>query len=331
MAERVSILIPAFNAEPWIGEAIESAIDQTWPDKEIIVVDDGSKDRTLAIAKAYESRSVQVFNQDHAGPSAARNRALAFASGEWIQWLDADDVLAPDKIARQMERAGKGRDPRVLLSSAWAMFFNRTERNKPQPSPLWQDLEPVEWIYRKLLHGAWMTIESWLVSRELTETVGPWDESLAVDVDGEYFCRVVARSKKVVFVPEAKSYCRTGNFRSVASTANLTATKIESKLRSAASQIAVLRSLEDGPKTRTAGLACLQNLSIFLYPERLDLFGTARRLAAELGGDIIPPDMGWKYNGIRRIFGWRTAKRLRRAVRLGKTRLDKMWDREGDP
>jgi len=326
MAELVSILIPAYNAEKWIGEAIDSARDQTWTYKEIIVVDDGSTDRTLSIAGAYESAWIKVVGQDHAGSSAARNRALSLARGDYIQWLDADDVLAAEKIARQMKHAGPGRDSRVLMSSAWAQFYSRPDRNRPQPSSLWQDLEPAEWIYRKLLEGAWMTIESWLVSRALTERAGPWDESLAVDVDGEYFCRVVSRSEKIVFVPGAQSFCRTGNFGSISSTANLSPEKLESKLRSALKQISYLRSMEDSPRNKMAGLACLQGLSIYFYPERLDLYEEARLLAAELGGELRPPNLGWEFNWIRKLLGWRAAKAVRRASRNLKTRSRKVWD-----
>src|ERR1041385_4381684 len=92
----VSILIPAYNAEQWIGDAIRSAIDQTWDHKEIIVVDDGSTDRTLAAAKRFESPLVRVVSQKNQGAAAARNLAFSLSKGDYIQWLDADDLLAPD-------------------------------------------------------------------------------------------------------------------------------------------------------------------------------------------------------------------------------------------
>src|SRR5688572_32856810 len=102
MAKLVSILIPAYNAERWIGATIRSALAQTWPDTEIIVIDDGSRDGTLAIARGFQSRSVKVVTQPNTGAAGARNAALELAQGAYIQWLDADDLLAPDKIAAQM-------------------------------------------------------------------------------------------------------------------------------------------------------------------------------------------------------------------------------------
>src|SRR5580658_7551096 len=102
-APLVSILIPAYNSEEWITQTIRSALAQTWPRKEIIVVDDGSKDATVAIARQFEPLGVLVHAQKNQGASAARNKAFSLSHGAYIQWLDADDLLALDKITRQME------------------------------------------------------------------------------------------------------------------------------------------------------------------------------------------------------------------------------------
>ena len=111
MSVLVSILIPSYNAEEWIEETIQSALSQTWPRKEIIIVDDGSTDNSLRIAKEYESNSVKVISQENSGAAVARNKALEYAQGDYIQWLDADDLLAPDKIEKQ------------LRSSRWCWKF----------------------------------------------------------------------------------------------------------------------------------------------------------------------------------------------------------------
>jgi len=102
----VSILIPAFNAGPWIRQCVESALAQTYAATEILVVDDGSTDDTLEIVRSFGSR-VRVIPGAHAGGNAARNRLLELSSGEWLQYLDADDYLLPGKIAAQMECAAK--------------------------------------------------------------------------------------------------------------------------------------------------------------------------------------------------------------------------------
>ena len=105
MSPLVSILIPCYNAEPWLAQTLESALAQTWPHREIIVVNDGSTDLSLQIARQYEVRGIRVLDQPNRGASAARNAAFAACQGEWIEFLDADDLLAPDKIERQMRLA----------------------------------------------------------------------------------------------------------------------------------------------------------------------------------------------------------------------------------
>src|SRR6476660_3331354 len=102
----VSILIPCFNAERWVSQAIASALVQTWPNKEVIVVDDGSTDGSLKVIKSFGDR-IKWESGPNRGGNAARNRLLELSHGEWIQYLDADDHLLPAKIADQLA------DPKV--------------------------------------------------------------------------------------------------------------------------------------------------------------------------------------------------------------------------
>src|ERR1700722_5430389 len=107
MKPLVSILIPAYNAQEWIVDTIRSAIAQTWQRKEIIVVDDGSSDGTAIVAQRFASKEVTVVSTENQGAAAARNRALQHCKGDYIQWLDADDLLARDKIERQLAALGE--------------------------------------------------------------------------------------------------------------------------------------------------------------------------------------------------------------------------------
>ena len=98
----ISILIPCFKAERWIAQAIESALAQTWPEKEVIVVDDGSTDGSLEVIKSFGDR-IRWETGPNRGGNAARNRLLELARGEWLQYLDADDYLLSNKVTEQME------------------------------------------------------------------------------------------------------------------------------------------------------------------------------------------------------------------------------------
>src|SRR5215471_18790321 len=128
MQPLVSILIPAYNCQEWLGDTLRSAMAQTWPRKEIIVVDDGSKDQTSEVARGFVSKEVSVITTKNQGAAAARNQALRLSQGDYVQWLDADDLLAPDKIERQIAALRESDGRRVLLSSAWAFFNYRTQR-----------------------------------------------------------------------------------------------------------------------------------------------------------------------------------------------------------
>jgi glycosyltransferase involved in cell wall biosynthesis len=90
MNSLVSVLIPAYNAEPWIADTIEPALAQTWPRKEIVVVV-GSTDRTLAVARRFESSQVLVTTKENQGAAATRNKAFSLCQGDYIQWLDANE------------------------------------------------------------------------------------------------------------------------------------------------------------------------------------------------------------------------------------------------
>ena len=142
MKPLVSILIPAYNAEDTIGYTIQSAVAQTWQRKEIIVVDDGSSDRTAEVARRFASKGVTVVSKDNQGLSAAVNFAFRLSCGDYIQELDADDILASDKIERQLATLKEGESRQILLSSQWAPFYYRTRHARFVCNSLCQDLSP---------------------------------------------------------------------------------------------------------------------------------------------------------------------------------------------
>ena len=326
MKPLVSILIPAYNAEEWIADTIRSALAQTWPRREIIVVDDGSTDRTGAIARKFASREVDVVTQDNQGPAAARNTALAAAQGDYVQWLDADDLLAPDKVERQMDVAGRLQDARMLYSGAWGYFFYRTSRAEFIPTALWCDLPPVEWLTRKLAQNLHMQTDCWLVSRELTQAAGPWDTRLWRDNDGEYFCRVILASKGVKFIEEARSYYRRSGAGSVAHIGRSNR-KRESLFISMQLHMDYLRSLEDSPRTRQACLRYMQTWLPWFYGQRVDIERELEQIASELGGRLERPGFSWKYAWIEQVLGWRIAREAKLLTPSLKEGAERLWDR----
>jgi glycosyltransferase involved in cell wall biosynthesis len=326
MKPLVSILIPAYNAEHWLGDTLRSAVAQTWERKQIIVVDDGSKDETRRVAREFESFGVTVYTQKNQGAAAARNKAFSLCDGDYIQWLDADDLLNPEKISRQMQLAQELKNKRILISGEWARFIYRPSSARFIPSGLWCDLSPTEWMMRKMEQNVFMQTATWLVSRELTETAGPWDTRLLGDDDGEYFSRVLLACEGVRFVAGAKVYYRDAGPASL-SYRGQSDRQLEAQLLSMNMHIRYLRSRDDSKRAREACIRYLQDWSGGFYPQRMDLFGSVKEMAEELGGKVAPPRLSWKYAWIRAAFGWRVARHAQLRLTLLKWSAIRAWDR----
>jgi glycosyltransferase involved in cell wall biosynthesis len=326
MKPLVSILIPAYNVEPWIADTIRSALAQTWPCKEIIIVDDGSKDGTLSITKKFSAEKIKIITQENQGAAAARNRAFSLAQGDYIQWLDADDLLSPDKIARQMEAAEKFGDKRALFSSGWGNFIFRSRKAKFVPTLLWENLTPLEWLLRKWENNLHMQTATWLVSRELTEAAGPWDARLLSDDDGEYFFRVIKASSGIRFVPDARVFYRVSG-SSRLSYIGRSGKKLDAQFLGMKMQIGYLRSMMDDERVRAACVTYLQAWLGDCYAGRMDIFEEAQQLAAKLGGRIHPPNLSWKYRWIQKTLGWSAARRAQLNYNEWKTSVLRSWDK----
>jgi glycosyltransferase involved in cell wall biosynthesis len=324
MKSLVSILIAAYNAEHTLAYTLKSAIAQTWPHKEIIVVDDGSKDRTAEVAASF--KEVKLVSTGNHGLSGAQNNAYKHCHGDYIQYLDADDLLAPDKIEKQLAAVRQEDGKRILLSSPWAHFFYRTRNARFVNSSLCQDLSPVEWLIRKMGETNHMQNATWLVSREIAEAAGPWDAQLNYDQDGEFFCRVLLASAGTRFVPGTGIYYRVSGMSSISFIGNSDKKK-DSLLRSMRLHVQYLKSLEDSERVRKACLAYLQYWSQYFYPERSDIFGQLQALATELGGHLEAPRLRWKYAWMEKVVGYQAAKRAQFYLPQFKSSLLRKYDK----
>jgi glycosyltransferase involved in cell wall biosynthesis len=327
MTPLVSILIPAYKAEATIPSTIQSTLAQSWPRIEVIVVVDGSLDRTHQVAESAGDARVRVITQANQGAAAARNHALQLSQGDFIQWLDADDLLSPDKVSRQMEVLLASGDERLLASCGWVEFLHRPAPARALPTPLWADLTPTEWLLRKLELNLHMQTATWLTSRSLTLAAGPWNTAMLGDDDGEFFCRVLLKSSGVRFVPGEFVYYRATGATSLSYVAG-SDRKLEAHFASMRLHIGYLRSLDDSPRARRACVTYLQNWLGEFYPERPDIVAAARQLADELGGTLDTPAFSWKYAWLGALFGPQAAKRLqvraRRSRWNAQRRLDKL-------
>ncbi len=177
----VSVVIPAFDEEAFLGEALESALAQTYAPVEVIVVDDGSTDRTGEVARAL---GVRVLRQANAGPAAARNAGLEAARGEYWTMFDADDVMLPDALEHQVGELERHPELGIVFGMTEA-FVTPGEPRPAHWSPAWDD-GPFPW------HTGAM-----LARRELAELVGRFDETRRLAEDMDWIARAKAAGVQV--------------------------------------------------------------------------------------------------------------------------------------
>lgn len=314
----VSICVPAYDAERTLADALDSALGQTYPRVEVVVVDDGSTDATPEILEAYARRGVRSVRQDNAGQCAAANRALAASRGDLVKFFDADDVLAPDHVRLQVERLGGSR--RHVALGEWARFYGDDPLEADfRPLPMYRDADPVDWLAE-----AWadarpmMQCALWLVPRVLLEASGGWDERLSLINDFEFFARVLLASDGVRFAPGARLHYRSGRDGSLSGRTSRPA--VESMLLSLSLGADHLLAAEDSPRTRRAAAAGLQDFVYAHGLEHPDLAARAQDRVEALGGSDVAPDGPPGFQRLRRVVGWKLARRAQRAVEAWRAR-----------
>jgi glycosyltransferase involved in cell wall biosynthesis len=307
---RVSVVIPCFNAERWIGEAIESVYRQTWDNLELVVVNDGSTDNSLGEITRQKSAVMTVIDQDNRGQNAALNRGLSKCSGAFIQYLDADDGLAPNKIRSQVIHLKD--NPDCVASAAWRVIpsaaqIDFTDLAVDKAGPV-GECAPVDWLVDNWHDGGGMMYPAmWLVPMDIVKRVGPWREDLTLMNDTEYFTRVLLAVRAVLVCPESLSYYRKGH-------ASLSGHKTGGAWRSAfaVTEFCVERliAVESSDRTRRVGSFLWQRLAQDCYPYDRRLGVEALRRANLLHADRLRISGGPLYNLVSSTLGWKVARSL---------------------
>jgi glycosyltransferase involved in cell wall biosynthesis len=207
MSKLVSIIIPCYNAEKWIREAIDSCLNQTYPNIEIIVIDDGSTDRSLEFIKNYGNKIIWKTGENRGG-NHARNRGFSLSRGEYIQFLDADDYILPEKITRQVNFLEENNAD--VVYGDW-----RHQKHFTDGKFILEDIQvsgQQSNILASLLADWWVSPACILFNREAVEKSGGWDETLKAGQDRDFFLSVVINNAKVSYQPGCYSiYRRYGN------------------------------------------------------------------------------------------------------------------------
>jgi glycosyltransferase involved in cell wall biosynthesis len=179
----ISVVIPTYNRASFLKEAIDSVLSQTFRDFELIVVDDGSTDETPELLLSYGNK-IKVIKKANKGPSAARNRGIKAAKGEWIAFLDSDDVWKPDKLEKQVQFIKDNPDIKICQTEEiWI-------RNGKRVNPRKKHEMHSGWIYEQCLPLCIVSPSSVMIHRDVFEKVGFFDETMPACEDYDLWLRI---------------------------------------------------------------------------------------------------------------------------------------------
>lgn len=309
--KKVSVIIPIYNSINTLEESLVSVINQTYPNIEVIIVDDHSKDGSFELAKKFESESIKVVKNPKKGACAARNYGFSLSNGDLIQFLDADDLIGPQKIKSQMDVLN-GMDEGIVAIGLWGRFNNSKEEVFWENQKINKNFNPAyKWLLESWKgHGMGQTA-IWLTPRKLIEKAGGWNEELKINQDGEFFSRVLMLASCVVFCDNAKVYYRSGNTESISQKNRFGKEKAESLLLSYqlykkyALENAILEELRKGLG---------QNFLMFIYQfygKFDDLVFTAEHEFYSLGYEKMWTVGGGRFKKLASVIGFKRALKLR--------------------
>lgn len=312
----ISIIIPVYQSGKFLEETINSCLNQTWPKIEIILVNDGSTDTTQEIIdhfiRKFPGKIISV-KQSNQGAAAARNTGLKIANGQYIQFLDADDILTADKIEKQITVLEK--NPDCIVGCRWVRFRQSVSNTIGTEGPhesIAKDLPPLEW----LLQYHTMLIHAWLIPRDLIDRSGPWREDLSYNDDGEFMYRIVRHCRKVLYCPDTLVYYRTEQIATISNIYYKPKIKLRSFFESVFSYSKILLELEDSSRTRGKVSEILQKAFCEFYPLSIPFQQLINRKIQELGGaKYIYQGSTKKEKLLVPIIGWKTVKITKHLIR----------------
>lgn len=309
----VSVIIPAWNSGALIGDTLRSVTGQSWNRIEVIVVDDESSDDTASVVAGCGDDRVRLIRQKHRGASSARNNGLANAHGDLIQFLDADDILGPDKLSLQID-ALRHESGEAVASCTWSHFGEGMNSEHAVEEDICTEPDPIEWLTQSLSGANMMHPAAWLVPKTVADAAGPWNEKLSLHDDGDYFARVLVKATRNVFVRDAHVF-----YRAVHGSLSRRRSRsaIESAFAVCKSRHHALLTARDSGRTREAIATQYAQFAYEFVRSAPDL---AREAVAEISSLGVAPANRVGSQSFRRsvrLLGFRNALKLRRSFARG--------------
>ncbi len=307
MTSLVSTIIPVYNRASLLKEAVASAMSQTYPHIEIIIVDDGSADDTSLVAddlSRIHADRVTVIHQTNTGPGLAREAGRRRARGEFIQYLDSDDLLLPRKFELQV--AGLKAHPECAVSYGKTRFY---KRGSEITDVAWKRTgEIIPAMFPSFLESRWWGTSTPLYRRNVIDSAGPW-KALSNEEDWEYDCRIATQDISLHYLPEFVSEEREHNESRLSRDGN----KLQSKLkdRATAHELILAHALMAGITVETPEMkAFARELFLLsrqcgaagLAAESKQLFGYAKQASGQVRGEKLDFKL---YELLAKVTGWR--------------------------
>ncbi len=315
MSKLVSVIIPTWNAAAYIQETLQSVLNQSYSNIEIIVVDNASTDKTVQKIQELRLSNLRLIQlQENQGAASARKMGFEQANGSFIQYLDGDDLLSANKILDQVQKLEL--KPESLAFGNVTFFWdgeNPWSKNPEPNAPYYFSSEkPLSFLlnlYGLTGSAGMIPIHSWLSPRTILEKSGPWNVGLTVDDDGEYFCRAILASNGLVFVPDSIAYYRKFKNRKSLSREQSHAAMRSSFHATELKYQVCNRYSQNSDEVQSVFALHYMELADITWPEFPDLTRMALRRVAALGGTSHIPFIGNPVlNKLKYIFGWKNMK-----------------------
>lgn len=278
----ISVIIPLHNSEKTIEQTIQSVLQQTVTDLEIIIVNDGSTDSSLQKVEAVNDPRVKVYSFENAGAAVSRNRGFAQSSGELISFLDADDLWTPDKLEAQA--AALDEHPEASVAYSWTEFIDESDQLIVKGQAVTVNTQ--QEAYRRLLVGNFLDSGSNpLIRRKAIATINGFNESLKACQDNDFYLRL-AMHYAFVNVPKYQIKYRLSSTSMTANTqkweqnslvfldlafetAPPSLQHLKTKRLTDLYRYLMLRSLEGDPSARKSWMACIYLAKTLRYSPNL--------------------------------------------------------------
>ncbi len=308
----VSVCMPAYNAGRFILQSVNSVIDQSYKNWELIIVNDGSTDDTEQLLKTVANSRIRIHMQENKGQCAAANQAFSLSAGTLIKFMDADDLLSANYLEAQVKVLKDA--PNAIAYSSWGRFYHDDLSSfKPDSAFKTGSMKPLDWLTASMAAGEVMLqCALWLIPRPLLKKSGLWNEQLSLINDFEFIIRVLLTAQELRYAAGSMLYYRSGLQNSLSSSVSISAAA--SAYNSIDWGTRYLLSQSDDPTIRKIAADCFQRFVYQFYPAHQPLVGQAEARIQELGGSAVSFPAGGYTKWLAGLLGWKMTKKIKALI-----------------